>query len=58
MAHLDTAEFRILSQCFVDWATVVVGEADKELTCVTLTHHSSGPIYEISQYNQNSKIGM
>ena len=30
----------------VDWATAVVGEADKELTCVTLTYHSSGPIYE------------
>ena len=24
---------------FIDWATAVVGEADRELTCVTLTYH-------------------
>ena len=41
-----TVEFRRLGQCFLDWATAVVGEADRELTCVTLTCHSSGPIYE------------
>ena len=28
----------------VDWATAVVGEADRDLTWVTLTYHSSGPI--------------
>ena len=32
----------------VDWATAMVGEADRELTCVTLTYHNSGPIYETS----------
>ena len=34
----------------IDWATTVVGEADRELICVTLTYHSSGPIYKISRY--------
>ena len=41
---------KVKGQCFIDWATAVVGEADRELTCVTLTYHSSGPIYEISPY--------
>ena len=41
-----TVEFRRLGQCFLDWAIAVVGEADRELTCVTLTYHSSGTIYE------------
>ena len=44
---IPTVEFRRLGQCFIDWATAVVGEADRELTCVTLTYHSSGPIYRI-----------
>ena len=35
-----------MGQCFLDWATAVVGEADRELACVTLTYHSSGPSYE------------
>ena len=34
--------------CSLDWATAVVGEADRELTWVTFTYHSSGPIYETS----------
>ena len=29
----------------LDWAIAVGGEADRELTCVTFTYHSSGPIY-------------
>ena len=45
-----TGEFHRLGRCFLDWATAVVGEADRELTCVTLIYHSSGPIYEISRY--------
>ena len=45
-ASAGTVEFRRLGQCFLDWATAVVGKADRELTCVTLTYHSSGPIYE------------
>ena len=43
---LYTVEFRRLGQCFLDWAIAVVGEADRELKCVTLTYHSRGPIYE------------
>ena len=50
----NTVEFRGLSQCFMDWATAVVGEADRELTCVTLTFHSSGPIYETSAQSTKS----
>ena len=42
----STGEFCRLGRCSLDWATAQVGEADRELTCVTLTHHSSGPIYE------------
>ena len=39
----------------VDWATAVVVEADRELTCVTLTYQwpklwNIGPIYEIFRY--------
>ena len=34
--------------CFIDWATAVVGEADIEVTSVTLTYHGSDPIYETS----------
>ena len=40
--------------CFLDWATAVVGEADQELTCVTLIYHSSGPIYETSAESTKS----
>ena len=29
-----TVEFRRLGQCFLDWATAVVGEADRELAAV------------------------
>ena len=50
LGKMTTVEFRRLGQCFIDWATAVVGEADRELTCVTLTYHSSGPIYEISPF--------
>ena len=39
-----TVEFTRLGRCFLDWATAVAGEADRELTCVTFTCHSSGPI--------------
>ena len=49
-----TVEFRRLGQCFIDWATAVVGEADRELTCVILTYHSSGPIYETSAQSTKS----
>ena len=45
---ISSVEFRRLGQCFLDWATAVAGEADRELTCVTFTYHSSGPIYETS----------
>ena len=34
--------------------TAVVGEADRELTCVTLTYHSSGPFYETSAQSTKS----
>ena len=37
-----------MGRCSLDWATAVVGEADRELTWVTFTYHSSGPIYETS----------
>ena len=43
---MEIVEFCRFGQGFLDWATSVVGEADRELTCVTLTYHSSGPIYE------------
>ena len=43
-----TGGFRRLGRCSLDWATAVVGEADRELTWVTFTYHSSGPIYETS----------
>jgi len=51
-----TVEFRRLDQCFIDWAraTALVGEADGELTCVTLTYNSSGPIYETSAQSTKS----
>ena len=51
---ISTVEFGILGQCFLDWATAVVGEADRELTCITLTYHSSGPIYETSAQSTKS----
>ena len=35
-----TAEFRRLVQCFIDWVTAVVTEADRELIFVTLTYQS------------------
>ena len=50
MSNTYTIEFRRLGQWLIDGATAVVGEADRVLTCVTLTYHSSGPIYEISRY--------
>ena len=52
--NYHTVEFRRLGQCFLDWATAVVGEADRELTCVTLIYHSSGPIYETSAQSTKS----
>ena len=49
MAWNDTTvEFCRLGQFFIDLATAVVGEADRELTCVTHIYHSSDPIYETS----------
>ena len=45
---MNTIEFCRLGHDIIDWASAVVGEADRELTWVTLTHHSSGPIYETS----------
>ena len=45
---LHTGEFRRLGRCSLDWATAVVGEADRELTWVTFTCYSSGPIWESS----------
>ena len=30
-----TVEFRRLDQCFIDMATAVVSEADRELTCMS-----------------------
>ena len=45
-----TGEFRRLGRCTLDWATAVVGEADRERTWVTFTYHSSGPIYETLRY--------
>ena len=50
----DTGEFRRLGRCFIDWATAVAGEADRELTCVNFTYHGSGPIYETS--DQSTKF--
>ena len=50
----STVEFRRLGQCFIDWATAAVGEADRELTCVTLTYYSRGPIYETSAQTTKS----
>ena len=32
-----TVEFTRLGRCFLDWATAMAGEADRELTCVTFT---------------------
>ena len=49
-----TVEFHRLGQCSIDWATAVVGEADRELTRVTLIYHSSGPIYETSAQSTKS----
>ena len=43
-----TGEFNGLGQCFVDWATAVVDEADTCQLCVSFTSHSSGPNYETS----------
>ena len=44
LSNRDTVEFTRLGRCFLDWATAMAGEADRELTCVTFTCHSSGPI--------------
>ena len=38
----------------VDWATAVVDEADRELTCVTLIYHNSDTIYETSAQSTKS----
>ena len=35
-----------MGRCFIDWATVVVGEGDTCQLSVSFTYHSSGPIYE------------
>ena len=52
--NLYTVEFTRLGQCFLDWATAVAGEADREPTCVTLTCHSSGPMCETSAQSMKS----
>ena len=44
LKRMSTVEFTRLGRCFLDWATAVAGEADRELTCVPFTCHSSGPI--------------
>ena len=41
-----TGRFRRLGQCFLDWATAVVGEGDACQLSVSFTYHSSGPINE------------
>ena len=33
-----------LQWCNEDWTTAVAGEADNEVTCISLSCHSSGPI--------------
>ena len=38
----------------MDSATAVVGEADSELTCVTLIYHSSGPIFKTPAQSMKS----
>ena len=43
-------EFDRLGRCFIDYTTAGVGKAKRELTCVTFTNHSSGPIYGIFRY--------
>ena len=50
-----TVEFRRLGQCFKNWATVVVGEAGKELspsstTAVAQSTKSPGGLYGIPGY--------
>ena len=50
----STVEFCKLGQCFIDWATPVAGEANRELTCLTLPYHSSGPIYDTSAQSTKS----
>ena len=35
MILLTTVEFSRLDQCFIDMATAVVSEADRELTCMS-----------------------
>ena len=37
-----------MGQCLIDWATAVVGEADRELRCVSFTYHGRDQIYETS----------
>ena len=53
-ATLITGEFRRLGRCSLDWATAVVGEADRELTWVTFTYHSSVPIYGTLRYRASA----
>lgn len=36
--QLSTVGFYKLGHCFIDWATAVAGEADRELTSVTFSH--------------------
>ena len=52
----NTVEFRRLGQCFLDWATAVVGEADRQLTWVTFTNYSSGPIWETSAQSMELSV--
>ena len=40
LCKLTTGRFTRLGRCFLDWATAVVGEAERELTCVTFTCHA------------------
>ena len=37
--------------CFTDWATAMIGKADRDLT---LIYHSRGPIYETSAQSTKS----
>ena len=37
----ETSSYRRLDQRFINSAIAVVGEADKEVVCVTFTYHSS-----------------
>ena len=41
----STVEIHRLDKFVLDWTSAVVGEADRELTCVSLTCHTTVPIY-------------